>query len=239
MDETGMNIVVCGDSFCASPVGEIRSTGLRAHFSQILEDQYGYQVLNLAHGGMSNTAIWFQIDQAIKLKPDVIVYGKTWSSRIELYLKDKLYNITNPLRNFIYYDPCYSSTHTSFVGTFDDESTDGGMAVSTSWQNIENSPFFDLSDEQIKAVKLYFKYMYNDSVCTQRDSWVFEYWHSQIQAAGILSLCFKDADIGQVAYNFSAANRDYDSPFHTDRATQEIVAANIHRRIVDSMSQNK
>ena len=233
-----MKIVVCGDSFCASTVKEIRSTGPRAHFSQILEDQYGYQVLNLAHGGMSNTAIWFQIDQAIKLNPDVIVYGKTWSSRIELYLKDKFYNQSDPLRNFIYYDPCYSSTHTSYVGTFED-SADGGMAVSTTWQNIENSPFFDLTDEQIKAVKLYLKYMYNDSVCAQRDSWIFEYWHSRIQAAKILPLYFKDADIGRVAYDFSAANRDYDSPFHTDRATQEVVAANIHRKIVDNVSQPK
>lgn len=239
MDEVGMNIVVCGDSFCASSLQSVASVGPRAHFSQILQDHYGYQVTNLAHGGMSNTAIWFQIDQAIKLNPDVIVYGKTWSSRIELYLKDKFYNKNNPLRNFIYYDPCYSSSHTPYVGKFDDDATDGGMLVSTVWQNIENSPFFDLTDEQLKAVKLYLKYMYNDSVCIQRDTWMFEYWHNQIQAAEILPLCFKDADIGQAAYDFSEKNRDYDSPFHTDRVTQEIVAANIHRKIVDNVNQYK
>ncbi len=234
-----MKIVVCGDSFCASALKTIAITGDRAHFSQILEDQYGYEVINLAHGGMSNTAIWFQIDQAIKLEPNVIVYGKTWSSRIELYLKDKLYNQNSPLKNFIYYDPCYSSYHSPYVGKFTDEENNGGMAVSTVWQNIENSPFFDLTDEQIKAIKLYLKYMYNDSICTQRDQWVFEYWHNQIQTVGILPLCFKDADIGQPAYDFSAAHRDYDSPFHTDRATQEIIAANIHRKIVDNVNQNK
>ena len=239
MDETGMRIVVCGDSFCASALKTIATTGARAHFSQILEDQYGYEVINLAHGGMSNTAIWFQIDQAIKLEPNVIVYGKTWSSRIELYFKDKFYNQNSPLKNFIYYDPCYSSSSTPYVGSFDDTETDGGMVVSTVWQNIENSPFFDLTDEQIKAVKLYLKYMYNDSICMQRDAWVFEYWHNRIQTAGILPLCFNDADIGQPAYDFSAAHRDYDSPFHTDRATQEIIATNIHHKVVDNVKRSK
>lgn len=230
-----MKIVVCGDSFCASTVQTIQTTGPRAHFSQILEDQYGYEVTNLAHGGMSNTAIWFQIDQALKLNPSVIVYGKTWSSRVEVYLKDKFYNQLTPLKNFIYYNPCYASYQTPYVGTLDDTETNGGMVVSTVWQDLENNPFFNLTDEQIKAVKLYLKYMYNDSVCAQRDEWVFEYWHNRIQATGILPLNFKDADIGQAAYDFSAANRDYDSPFHTDRATQEIIAANIHRKIVDNV----
>lgn len=228
-----MKIVVCGDSFCASTAKSITTTGSRAHFSQILEDQYGHEVTNLAHGGMSNTAIWFQIDQAIKLAPDVIVYNKTWSSRFELYVEDKFYNIISPLRNFIYYDECYSSSHTPYVGKFDD-SNDGGMVVSTAWQNIENSPFFKLSDEQLKTVKLYLKHMYNDSVCSQRDTWVFEYWHNRIQESGIFPIYFNNDDIGKVAYDFSAANRTFDSPFHTDRATQEIIAANIHRKIVDN-----
>ena len=55
----------------------------------------------------------------------------------------------------------------------------------------------------------------------------------------MLPICFNDADIGQVAYDFSNKNRTFDSPFHTDRATQEQVAANIHRKIVDKLPQTK
>jgi len=237
MDETSMKMFVCGDSFCASAFQAIKTTGPRAHFSQILEDQYGYEVTNLAHGGMSNTAIWFQIDQAIKLNPDIIVYGKTWSSRVEIFVKDKFYNQKNPLKNFIYYDPCYSSSHTPYVGTINDDSTDGGMAISSTWQNIENSPFFDLTNEQHRAIMLYLKHMYNDSMCAQRDQWMFDYWRMRCEQAGIQALYFNDPEIGGPAYQFSEQNQDYDSPFHTDRATQEVIAANIHRKIVDRVKQ--
>jgi hypothetical protein len=234
-----MKIIVCGDSFCASSNRESLLTGPRAHFSQILEDQYGYQVLNLAHGAMSNTAIWFQIEQAAKLNPDIIVYNRTWSSRLDLYVRDAYYNTTDSLKNFIYYDPCFSSSHTPYVGGVgaDDNSKEGSMIISTGRLNMENSPFFKLTKEQITAVNLYFKYLYNDTLQTQTDRWIFEYWESRCEKQGIKTLCFNDDDIGAPAYKFSESNREYDSPFHTDRATQEIVAAKIHCKIVDSLKQ--
>ncbi len=232
MDETSMKIVVCGDSFCASSVVAHPSTGDRAHFSQILEDRYGHEVTNLAHGGMSNTAIWFQIEQAIKLKPDVIVYNKTWSSRIDLYTRDAYFNENNSLKNFIYYDPCFSSSHTPYVGSFDDDGKEGSMVISAGWLNIENSPFYKLSKEQITAVNLYLKYLYNDSLCTKKDQWMFEYWEMQCQQHGIKTIYFNDKNIGGPAYEFSEKNREYDSPFHTDRATQETVAQNIQTQLI-------
>ena len=78
-----MKIVVCGDSFCAASAIPVRGIGERAHFSQILQDQYGHEVINLAHGGMSNVGIWFQIREAIELKPNAIVYNQTWSARVD------------------------------------------------------------------------------------------------------------------------------------------------------------
>jgi hypothetical protein len=228
-----MKIIVCGDSFCASSAREIPLTGSRAHFSQILEDQYGYEVLNLAHGAMSNKAIWFQLEQAAKLNPDIIVYNRTWSSRLDLYVRDAYYNSNNSLKNFIYYDPCYSSSHTPYVGVVDESSKEGSMIISTGRLNMENSPFFKLTKEQITAVDLYFKYLYNDGLQTQTDQWIFEYWEMRCEKQGIKTLCFNNDDIGAPAYEFSKFNREYDCPFHTDRATQEIVAANIHRKILD------
>jgi len=71
------------------------------------------------------------------------------------------------------------------------------------------------------------------------DNWLFEYWHAKIITAGILPLCFNDVDVGKIAYDFSQANQTIDSPFHTDRDTQEQVAANIHRKIVDNLPQIK
>ena len=72
-----ITVAVCGDSFCAAAVHELRATGTgsRAHFSQMLADQFGYRVMHLAHGGFGNVAIWFQIRQAIAKGARVIVYN--------------------------------------------------------------------------------------------------------------------------------------------------------------------
>jgi hypothetical protein len=222
-------IVVCGDSFCASPLIDYSINGPRSHFSNILEDKYNYEVLNLAHGGMSNVAIWFQIDQALKLTPDVVVYNKTWSQRIEIALSENTTNDCDLLKNFIYYDPTYSATHSEFVGKINRPKLGAGI-VSAPFQNIEHSPFFKLSPEQLKAIDLYLKYMYNDHIETIVDNWMFEYWHNRCVNQGIFTLCFNDG-VGQVAYEFSGHNREFDTPYHTDRTTQEKIAENIHNAI--------
>ena len=63
MDENKITIAVCGESFCTACIVELKETGVRGHFSQILEDQYGYKILQFAHGGFSNTGIMFQIQE--------------------------------------------------------------------------------------------------------------------------------------------------------------------------------
>lgn len=226
MDETKITIAVCGDSFCSASVDDLlqTNTGRRAHFSQMLEDVHGYRVLYFAHGGFSNMGILFQMRQAVNEQAHVVVYNKTWSDRIELYRNER-FNLDAGLENFFYYDPHFESTHCGLVGK------DNSTVLSTTASNIEHSPFFDISKEQLKAIDLYFKYMYNDAAQTTIDTWLFEYWHTKIAAAGALPIFFARSDIGQIAYDFSAANPTFDTPFHTDRATQEKIAANIHRFI--------
>ena len=67
------------------------------------------------------------------------------------------------------------------------------------------------------------------------DSWLFDYWNIKAQEAGVLPIYFNQEGIGKVAYDFSLANRTYDTPFHTDRATQVQITDNIHRYIVDNL----
>lgn len=220
-----MKIVVCGDSFCAAPAIPIKDIGERAHFSQILEDVYGHEVINLAHGGMSNTGIWFQIREAIKLAPNAIVYNQTWSSRIELMMNRQDFTLERGLKNFIYFDNSHTSTRTPYVG---DVKT--GNVLSIVWQGLKNHPLVDISDEQLLAVELYLKHMYHDGIATETDTWMFEYWNDQIIKNNIIPLRFNDVHIGKVAYDFSEKN-SIDSPFHTDRAIQETVAENIQKVI--------
>lgn len=218
-----MKIVVCGDSFCAASSIPIKDLGERAHFSQILEDNYGHTVVNLAHGGMSNVGICFQIREAIKIKPDVIVYNQTWSARVELIMNNQNFNLEKGLKNFIYFNPHYTSSGTEYVGNLKH-----GTVLSTVWQGLKDHPLVSVTDEQILAVDLYLKHLYHDGLNTEIDTWMIEHWRDQIQKNNIIGLRFNDSNIGQIAYDFSGSNK-IDSPFHTDRKTQEIIAENIHR----------
>lgn len=217
-----IKIVVCGDSFCASNE-EYRPA--RSHFSQILEDRYGYHVTNLAHGGFSNLAILWQIQEAVSMNPYAVVYNQTWSSRVNLAYRPD----SHPgygLRNFIYYNDHYSSSRTDLVGT-----VESGNILSTVPDGIDASPFFNLSKEQLEAVRLYVKYFYHPGITEETDNWLFDYWHQRIQAAGIVPLRFNDDDIGRPAYDFCQQDPSFDSPYHTDQHTQERIAQNIHQKL--------
>jgi hypothetical protein len=228
-----MKIIVCGDSFCAATTYAVKDVGDRKHFSQILEDAHGHEVINLAHGGMSNVGIWFQIREAILLKPDVIVYNQTWSSRIELMMNKQYFNLENGLKNFIYFDPSATSTGTEYVGD-----VKHSEVLSTVWQGLKDNPFVDISNEQILAVDLYLKHMYHDGISTEIDTWMFEYWQIKIEQAGILGLKFNNEEIGKAAYDYSASNQ-IDCPYHTDAVTQYTVAHNIHQQTLKNLTTVK
>jgi len=230
MDENKITIAVCGESFCAASSVNLKETGSRGHFSQMLEDQYDYKVLHFAHGGFSNTGILFQIQEAVKHQPDVIVYNKTWASRVTIKLKDG-FRPAEGLTNFVYFNPHTVSTHQPWVGN------QQAFILSTVPQGLENHTI--VSHEKLQATKQYLNEIFDYDMQQILDNWLFEYWHNKIANANILPLCFNDTDIGQIAYKFSENNPDIDSPFHTDRATQEQVAANIHRKIIDNLPQIK
>ena len=190
-----MKIVVCGDSFCAASAIPVRGIGERAHFSQILQDQYGHEVINLAHGGMSNVGIWFHIREAIELKPNAIVYNQTWSARVEIMMNKQNFSVESGLKNFIYFDKSHTSTDTEYVGD-----VDTGNVLSIVWQGLKNHPMVHVSDEQILAVELYLKHMYHDGLATEVDTWMFEYWRDQMIKHNILPVKFNDDNVGKIAY---------------------------------------
>ena len=224
MDENKITIIVCGDSFCSASKNLNPATiGDRGHFSQQLEDQYGYNIINLAHGGFSNIGIIYQIKQAIELAPAAIVYNKTWSDRIT-FAKKGLWQTDNTLKNFYYYDSNYTSTASEYVG---DKTA---SIISTVWQNLENSPFIEYTKEQLIARDMYLKHMLSYEMQKDIDEWLFSFWHQKILDAGIMPIYFNDS-VGARAYEWSSTNRNYDSPFHTDRATQELIAADIDQLV--------
>ena len=164
------------------------------------------------------------IQKALELGADVVVYNRTWASRINMSMHDN-FEPSQGLKNFIYSNPHMPSTGSPHVG-------DSKAAIfSTVWQNLENSTFFDFTKEQLVAVDLYMKYFMNYNFQDTIDGWLFEFWHNKILDAGVLPVFFNNDNVGKVAYDFSGRNPNFDTPFHTDRATQQTVANNIHQII--------
>lgn len=222
MDVAEYDIIVCGDSFCSSTIVDLKEVERRSHFSEVLQDQYGYRVLNLAHGGFSNLGIFFQIREAILLRPTAIVYNRTFNARIELMLSEK-FNIERGLLNFAYFNPHTTGYHSGYVGHID-----YAPILSTTWQGLKDNPFFNLSEEQLLAIDLYIKHMFHDGVQQEINHWLFDYWAQQIRKAEIQPIYFNDEKIGRCAYDFCEHTPNFDTPWHTDAQTQIKIASNIH-----------
>lgn len=224
MDENKIIIAVCGDSFCAGSDMDLKFVGRRAHFSQILQDQYGYKVLPFGHGAFGNTAIFFQIQEAIKQGAHVVVYNQTWHHRIAIRLHEPNNSHFQPergLKNFVYWDQQPSSDQ-PWAGNLD------SPILNRVHDGIETFP--GITPAKVLAIKQYLTEIFDYDLQKTLDGWLFDYWQHRMKQAGILPLYFNDG-VGKVAYEFSGNNRDYDTPFHTDLATQQTVAANIHTEV--------
>lgn len=217
-----MKIVVCGDSFCSAEKGSSRD-----HFSQILEDLYGYAVTNLARGGMSTVGIGFQIKQAIELRPDVIIYNSTSPDRVEIIQHDS-FIIQRGLKNFAYPFTADVSNDSPYVGDAN------APVLSTVWQGIDHLT----TPEQRTAIELYLRHLFHWSLKYETDRWMLGYWHRRVEDAGIRPLMIDSKNFGFV-YEFAKAYPKVNRLFHTDRRTQELAAEKIHAMLSSKKKKKK
>lgn len=87
-------LYVCGDSYM-SPVVDYPNT----HHSEMLSNCLGYELVPLSRGGMSNMGICLQVEEAIKSKASLVLFGSTSSDRIEIPTgnNDEGYTLDNVL----------------------------------------------------------------------------------------------------------------------------------------------
>jgi len=220
-----ITVVVCGDSFCSAD-----TTDEPWHFSQLLQNQYGMKVINLARGGMSNLGICFQIKQAIELAPDVIVYNQADPVRVDLVMKPPSGKYS--LKEFAYPYPYDSSYGSTYVGKKD------AAIFSTVHQGLDKQKHVPVSNDQIQAVKYYHTHLFDWALKFESDSWWFGYWHQRIVESDILPVNLtgpnhlEDQDpIGKLMYDFVKKNPGWPKLYHTDRGTQEQVAQELYKKI--------
>lgn len=75
-------LIVCGDSWMSA---SIETPGL--HFSEIVANELGYELISLARGGMSNGGIVAQVELALTMSPDIVLMNTTSANRFEFQLQ--------------------------------------------------------------------------------------------------------------------------------------------------------
>jgi len=212
-------IVVCGDSFCSA------DNNNPGHFSELLS-AHGYEVINIARGGISNTAICFQLAEAIKLKASLVIFNKTDSGRIDIPLKR--FNINLGLKNFIYPYPTDSSFNNPHVGNCNASTySDSVQSVLVNrWDQTVTIP-----NQVVEAVKHYVAELQSFELSTVKDSWMFAHWEHQLQLAKIPYIELAPNSIGDELYEYADRYPNTLCVFHTDTTTQKIVADSIIQQI--------
>jgi hypothetical protein len=210
-------IVVCGDSFCSYEVD-----CKERHFSQILEEDYGYRVINIAKQGCSQTMIGFQVDAAInRYQSDIVIHNQTFPDRIDVKLDDDISSFTGSLDSFVYDRPNEASTQVR-------AEYQNATIKSCNLASLDGWPgnTRDLTARYLTEVTDYYVREY-------QTQWICEYWHMKILERGKISIpLLKDTDPGKLLYDFCNNGRvDYPTPFHTDEATQLLVAEQIDKII--------
>ena len=95
-------LIVCGDSFM-SPTFNSPGT----HFSEIIANELGFELITLSRSAMSNGGIVSQLEHAITLNPSLILFNTTFADRVEFTMtKD---NITDGEFDFTCQDFYYGN----------------------------------------------------------------------------------------------------------------------------------
>jgi hypothetical protein len=218
------HIIVCGDSFCSAD-----TTDERFHFSQILEDVYNHKINRFSQAGCGNLAICFQIKQAIECKPDVIIFNSTWPGRIDVPLKK--YNKESGL-NHCYKNPKEQSTTDDLL----QKHTGYDALFSTSVAEDFEHDYLELPEAKAQALKQYFSNLFDYNYWEEVESWCIEFWASIIEKQSILPVSLRThSEIGKHLYEFSAKDLTYPKLYHTDRATQILVADKIQNLITKTL----
>lgn len=167
---------VCGDSWMSPPLDY---PWIGTHFSEILAKQNNLVLRTYARQGSSNGAICLQIEQAIKDKCDIILFGTSTYNRIEFtlenYLEDNMNNFGHHFDQDIditYFDVAepskeirdrinsnthtYKLAHSTIINILNDK-TNFNRIVSSFGKIKDKSEL----DKKFQAIKLWFNHMYN------------------------------------------------------------------------------
>ena len=175
-----MKIVCCGSSFSS-----LDPALPNTHYSEIISQKLGAELINIAKPGSSNFAIRLQIDTAIQLKPDLILFEFASASRLDLPLKvlgdNKQYQSNNLAHNLRY---------TNYHNVVPDViQRDQESIISDSISNLINENCF-ITNEKLttasrQALKSWFIELYDEPIAYHKDFYITSSVHWPLQQSKI------------------------------------------------------
>lgn len=172
--------MVCGCSFSALPVKEEHKG---THFSEILADRLGWDLVNNAYQGCSNGGVRLQIEEVIRQKPNFAIIIPSFFDRTEIPIT----GLRPDFKNLSWLE--FDRFMKTYTGYDEDKGIDNinyancdnpalvcenFVSLVNNWAHVyrRNEP---LSPEVINAVKEYVTYLYDASWKKQQDRWIIEH----------------------------------------------------------------
>jgi hypothetical protein len=168
--------------------------------------------VNLSRPGTSNVSICFQIEQAIKLNADFVIFANTDVSRIDIPIKS--YQSGLGIANFD--SNIYSNTIPSFI--------DGRSDVIDKFPN---------NKELFTAIKYYVNFLFDYGLNAEINEWMIKYWVSVLEQKRINYLWINKHPMWDIVNKYVIENSDKigDCTYHTDSITQVNLADKVKKYI--------
>lgn len=237
-------LAVIGDSFMSAFVNHQAWPNISGtHFTEIMCNRYGLDLVMLARGGSTTRVIRSQLQYVIDhVKPDYVLFGTTYPARTELPINDKFYDFDAGLLNFNY-DRTDSANDLSYYQLRDAVSSNHNLPSMT-FDSINSIIGYDrlqkvrdyITNGQRLALEKYFLYNYSRDWSLQVDTWLILSGCYALKEAGIkFSLLLQDPikDIPYLKNMFKPFSNeiapdglnpwDYDPappPYHTNEQDQ-------------------
>ena len=203
-------MIICG---CSWMYPDYTPEFQGSHFSEILAKEIGYELIVNSMSGSSNGGICVQIEDAIKQKPDLILFGQTVPDRVEISISDELLSFGNykrdvttlvELKDLLKYgdDPIILSDN--LHGLLLDEDFEVGSLrhKPKSWRK-----------ERYSALKNWFMYNYSPTMKRQIDVWCLYAVQHKLHMSGIPAIKVIDLLNYDTPW-YSSCTKDLYKPLH-------------------------
>jgi hypothetical protein len=203
-------IAICGASWFTSDLAAPGSS-----FGEKLAKKVDFDLISLARGGCSNFTISLQVDKAIELRADYVVVGTDTCDRIEIPILD---SSNEEIKDYIkrlfkwdtwweprlkfqnkWYKPGRGLSNIQYKPHRDLSSNHEFLKdptiISESMNNLAFSAhgtnnFYNLTDDQVSALKSYMLYLYDYHTKQQQDCWIISDACRRLQQSQIPFIIF-------------------------------------------------